>query len=211
MITRSFYFLRHGETDWNISGQVQGQLDIPLNDTGRAQAAETISCFSGLNLAAIVSSDLGRARETAEIVNASLGLPLFLEPGLRERIFGVMQGLGRGEIEARIAAGEVMEYGPPDVEGFSCPLGAEPLPVVEARVIAAIVHWQAMLDGPILFVAHGGPYRALQRTLFGKTISSPNAVPVHYDYIDGQWQLETLLRPDSTSIPRKLYHVKDLN
>lgn len=63
------YLVRHGQTDWNIEHRIQGQTDVPLNATGRAQAVELSEKLSNFNIQKIISSDLSRAKETAEIIN----------------------------------------------------------------------------------------------------------------------------------------------
>ncbi len=93
--------IRHGQTDWNAIGRWQGQADPPLNDTGRAQAQQIALELQPLKLDALVCSDLRRARETAEIVAAALGLRVALEPRLREVNLGDWQGLHLDEIRAR--------------------------------------------------------------------------------------------------------------
>ena len=85
--------VRHGETDWNAEGRLQGHTDTPLNDYGRRQAAALGEDLAGDGIDAVYSSDLARARETAEIVAGRLGLPVVLEPGLREKNWGSWEGL----------------------------------------------------------------------------------------------------------------------
>ncbi len=93
--------VRHGETDWNAQRRIQGQIDIPLNETGRQQAEATAKGLLGLPFAAIYSSDLQRAHDTAAAAAALLQLPVRPEPGLRERHYGEFQGLTQDEIKAR--------------------------------------------------------------------------------------------------------------
>ncbi|HYG70238.1 MAG TPA: histidine phosphatase family protein, partial [Anaeromyxobacteraceae bacterium] len=88
------FLVRHGETDWNVAGRWQGQTDIPLNEAGRAQARELARRMRGEGIATIAASDLLRARETAEIVAAELGLEVrILDHRLREQSFGAFEGL----------------------------------------------------------------------------------------------------------------------
>jgi probable phosphoglycerate mutase len=95
---RRILLARHGETAWNALGRLQGHTDIPLNETGRAQARALADGVAAAGIAAVVTSDLARARETGEIVAAALGLAApVIEPGLRERRFGVFEGLTRDE------------------------------------------------------------------------------------------------------------------
>src|SRR3982751_1044758 len=84
--------IRHGETAWNVDTRIQGQLDIPLNDTGRWQAAQLSQAIAHETLAAIYTSDLLRAHDTARAVAQVTGLTPVTDVGLRERAFGVFQG-----------------------------------------------------------------------------------------------------------------------
>src|SRR5208337_4271489 len=87
-----FWFLRHGETDWNAQGLSQGNVDIPLNPTGLAQARSAAGRLRNRGIATIVSSPLSRARVTAEIVGEALALPPQIDDDLREVRFGVQEG-----------------------------------------------------------------------------------------------------------------------
>src|SRR4051794_4070072 len=87
-----FWYLRHGETDWNAQGLSQGSIDIPLNPTGLAQARAAGELLRNRRIASIMSSPLSRARVTAEIVGEALGLPVTIEPDLREVSWGVQEG-----------------------------------------------------------------------------------------------------------------------
>lgn len=91
---------RHGQTDYNLGRRVQGQIDIPLNERGRAQAESAASVLAGLPISRIVASPLGRARETAETVARRLGMAVELDERLKERNFGSWEGLTAEEIQA---------------------------------------------------------------------------------------------------------------
>src|SRR4030067_2492051 len=95
--------IRHGETDWNVDGRWQGQADVPLNARGIAQAEETAQSLSNVKFAAIYSSDLARARQTAEALSRIVGLPVQTDARLREIHQGAWQGLRVPEIEAQYA------------------------------------------------------------------------------------------------------------
>jgi probable phosphoglycerate mutase len=90
---------RHGETDWNIAGILQGWIDVPLNDTGRRQAVELAESLAASRFTRICTSPLRRASETAEIIAKAWSLPhpTFHE-GLKERFFGVIQGKPKSEL-----------------------------------------------------------------------------------------------------------------
>jgi len=87
--------IRHGETDWNIAGKLQGREDIPLNETGAAQARDCASALAGANgtWAAVYTSPLSRAVRTAEIIAAALNVPVIADEALTERDFGKSSGL----------------------------------------------------------------------------------------------------------------------
>ena len=85
--------LRHGQTDWNIDLRLQGSTDIPLNDTGRAQALQAASVLNREDWDVIIASPLSRAKDTADIVAQELGMNVVIVPELIERSFGVAEGL----------------------------------------------------------------------------------------------------------------------
>lgn len=85
--------LRHGQTDWNIDLRLQGSTDIPLNDTGRAQALQAASVLNPEDWDVIIASPLSRAKDTADIVAKELGMNVIIVPELIERSFGVAEGL----------------------------------------------------------------------------------------------------------------------
>ena len=85
--------LRHGQTDWNIDLRLQGSTDIPLNDTGRAQALQAASVLNPEDWDVIIASPLSRAKDTADIIAKELGMNVVIVPELIERSFGVAEGL----------------------------------------------------------------------------------------------------------------------
>jgi broad specificity phosphatase PhoE len=89
---------RHGNTDWNANGRVQGQADVPLNQLGVRQAAEAAQLLLRLGPTAIVTSDLRRAADTAAALAAVTGLPVRSDPRLRERHFGAWQGMSMADV-----------------------------------------------------------------------------------------------------------------
>ena len=94
------YLFRHGETDWNRERRFQGHTDIPLNDLGREQARALLESMRELKLQVILTSDLLRAKETAQILNAELKLPLIISSELRECRIGDPEGKLRESIIA---------------------------------------------------------------------------------------------------------------
>ena len=95
------FLFRHGETDWNRAGRLQGHTDTPLNATGLAQAEALTERLRPYCLDAVVSSDLARAWTTGRIVAEGLGVPLISEPGLREANIGEAEGLYWPEVKSR--------------------------------------------------------------------------------------------------------------
>ncbi|PPK88180.1 putative phosphoglycerate mutase [Neolewinella xylanilytica] len=100
MMTR-IGFVRHGITDWNLENRIQGQTDIPLNDTGRKQAHALANRLKGEEWDVLYASDLIRARETAEIVAAAMGVSVRTDPRLREMNCGAVEGTTQEERIAR--------------------------------------------------------------------------------------------------------------
>jgi broad specificity phosphatase PhoE len=161
-----FWFLRHGETDWNARGISQGNVDIPLNATGLAQARAAAEKLRHRGIATIVASPLSRARVTAEIAGAALCLPVAVDPDLREVSFGVQEG--------QAMSGWFADW----VAGRFTPEGAETFPALRRRAVAAIDRAIA-LPPAVLVVAHGALFRALRAAMgIEPNIRTPNAVPI---------------------------------
>jgi broad specificity phosphatase PhoE len=142
--------VRHGETDWNADGRLQGQTDRPLTDFGRRQARELADELANEELAAVYSSDLSRARETAEIVAERLGLPVVLDPDLREKDWGSWEGLTAVERDRVEFVGESTE-------------------AHQARILRALrrIAERHPGDGSVLVVTHGGSMRRVQTATLG--------------------------------------------
>jgi 2,3-bisphosphoglycerate-dependent phosphoglycerate mutase len=177
--------VRHGETDWNRSGRIQGHTDIALNATGRWQAAQAAAALHDQGLDAIVSSDLSRARETAEAIAVACCLTVALDVGLRERSFGIHEGSTYAEVlAANPAQARHWQQRDPDFE----PAGGESLRRFHARAVAATRRLAAAHRGQqIALVAHGGVLDALYRAATGLPPEAPR-----------QWNL------DNASIHRLL-------
>jgi len=147
---------RHGETDWNREGRFQGWADPPLNATGRAQAVDLSVQLMAEELAAVYSSPLRRAYETAEVVAASRGLEPVTVDALREVDVGSWSGLSRAEIEQRFPEqyARWLDYG----QGWE---DGETYEQMVDRVVEALQKLAEARDGErILAVTHGGPMRA---------------------------------------------------
>ena len=154
---------RHGETDWNRDGRWQGLSDTRLNDLGREQAQ---ALAAGLDDAVdvVYSSDLARARETAEIVAARLGLELRLDPRLRERGFGAWEGLTSTEIEDRFAESHQRWLSGKGAGADD----AEPFAAFAARIHAFLEDAVGQHVGEtVLVIAHGGSIRVIHALATG--------------------------------------------
>ena len=179
----AFWFLRHGETDWNAQGLSQGRSDIPLNATGRAQAARAARTLAGMAFGSIVASPLSRARDTAAAVAASLGMQFSLDLDLREVGFGEQEGQPMGDwYDSWIA------------DAYT-PAGAETFAGLRARTVAAINRATA-LPGPVLVVAHGALWRAFRYEAgLASNVRTPNALPLFAEPPEpgrAEWRLTAL-------------------
>ncbi len=172
---------RHGETDWNREGRFQGHADPPLNDAGRAQAAALADALAADGIAAVYSSDLRRAAQTAEIVAARLGLPVRRHRGLREIDVGSWSGLTRAEVEQRFPDGFARWlHGDVGHDG-------ETREQLTRRVHAAVLEIAGAHAGQrVLVVTHGGAIRALQRVVLGEPLAAlGNCATTTFALVDG--------------------------
>jgi broad specificity phosphatase PhoE len=159
---------RHGESDWNRSHRWQGFTDRPLTDLGLRQAAELAVRLEETELNAVYSSDLQRARVTAEIVARSKSLEVHATPDLREVDVGSWSGLTRAQAEAQFHAGydRWLRGG----EGWN---DGETYEQMSERVVAAVQRIAALHDGGrVLVVAHGGSIRAVHASALGLDVHS---------------------------------------
>lgn len=161
---RVVYLARHGETDWNALGKLQGANDVPLNDRGRAQAEALGAALAEEGIVRAAASDLSRAKETATIAAASLDLSdLAFDADLRERSFGPFEGLTRNECAERFPdhwnAWQTNNVPPP---------GAEHAPLIVTRMKRAL-HRHFDRGGPLLVISHGGAMRLMLNDLTGRT------------------------------------------
>jgi broad specificity phosphatase PhoE len=162
---RRLVFWRHGRTTWNAEQRFQGQTDIPLDETGVAQAARAAKALARLQPSRIVTSDLSRARMTADQLSALTDLPVHPDPDLRETFAGEWEGLTRPELEERFGVQLSQWAAGADVR----PGGGETRVEVAARVVAAVKRSLEVVEpGQTLVVAtHGGAARAGIGALLG--------------------------------------------
>jgi alpha-ribazole phosphatase len=145
--------IRHGQTDWNLEGRYQGQSDVPLNEKGFEQARSLVGQLDGRSFAAIFSSDLMRARQTAEHIAKDLGLTVQIEPRLREINQGEWEGVLVDDIKARYA--EIWSQRTMDPANVRPP-GGETVREVAERVSAALDDISRLFPtGRVLIISHG--------------------------------------------------------
>ncbi len=163
--------IRHGETAWNVDTRIQGQLDIPLNETGRWQAHRLALALAGEPIAAVYSSDLLRAWDTALSVADAVGRPVVTDEGLRERGFGEFQGRTYAEIET-LWPDEALRWRQRDPH--FAPPGGESLVALRERVARTAHALAARHAGEqIVMVGHGGVMDVLYRIATGQDIQAP--------------------------------------
>lgn len=158
--------VRHGETDWNKQGILQGWLDVPINALGRRQAGELAASVAGVGFSTVWCSPLARARETAEIVARHLRLPAPLpHPGLKEKNFGAVQGIPKDELATLNPAllEQILRRNPAAVF-----VGGESMDEFADRVMDAfetIGNYAA--SGPQLVITHGWVMDVVTRQILG--------------------------------------------
>lgn len=152
-------YIRHGETEWNLSGKYQGQTDVALSPRGTQQAEQLAAHFPVKNIEAVYTSDLSRARRTAEIIAAPFGLAPVPKKELRELNFGAWEGLRYDEITERWPA--IMEDFFRHPDRMEIPAG-ETFAAVQQRATACIeALCEKHKDAAIAVVAHGAILRTL--------------------------------------------------
>lgn len=181
LIEQSFYYVRHGETAYNKEDRLQGLLDIPLNDTGIAQAHAAKRLFEGVEIGSVVCSPLIRARRTAEIICEVLDKPITIIHELHECNLGVQDGDPRGQWYDDWKAGHLTID------------GAETHDDLLTRSLKAINRALAENPGPVLIVAHGGVYKTvLPHTGLHRDYRLPNCLPLLHrppQGEDGTWRV----------------------
>jgi probable phosphoglycerate mutase len=160
-------FVRHGETDWNVEGRLQGQRDVPLNANGRSQARRNGEIIRRQIPEALgfdfIASPLSRTRETMEILRAAMGLEpkgYAIDPRLLEITFGELEGLTYRDIETREPGWSEARHA--DKWNY-LPPGGESYHMLSVRIIG----WLQTVTAPAVVVAHGGVGRVLRAHLLG--------------------------------------------
>jgi broad specificity phosphatase PhoE len=181
---------RHGQSDWNQEKRWQGHADRPLSERGREQAQALADRLAHIELDAVYSSDLERARDTAAVVAENQGLELHQLPELREVDVGSWSGLTRAEAEERFPEGFARWR-----DGYPGWKDGETYEAMTDRVIAAVKSIATEhQDGRILIVSHGGPIRAIHAEALGLDVHAyrrlrpvePNARLSAVCFVDGR-------------------------
>ncbi len=178
ILRKPFYYIRHGETDWNRQAICMGSKDIPLNLLGIAQAESAANMLKTKRIDHIVTSPLSRATKTGEIIASHLKKPMTVIDDLKECCWGTQeaQPIDDGTLYQKWLKGESSE-------------GSERICDFEARVVRG---FRAALDRPgiVLMISHRGVYSAIQRILNWPLIKLKNCVPIYHrplEYSKQSW------------------------
>jgi probable phosphoglycerate mutase len=164
--------VRHGETAWNAEKRIQGHTDIALAESGLAQAEAVARCLPRQSVSALYTSDLLRASQTAACIGNVLGLPLSLLPSLRERCYGIFEGLTYDEARARYPVDfHALEMRDPD---YAFPEGGESLRQLHARVTGQLRRLAMDHSGQlVVLVTHGGVLDIVNRFVRDNPLDTP--------------------------------------
>lgn len=175
IVKAPFYYIRHGETDWNAQNKAMGQADIPLNANGISQALSARKRLVGCKIASICHSPLSRAKQTAELINQVLSVPLIEVENLREFDLGPYQGTIKEQWFQDWRKGHILP-GTESYEGFI------------DRALRGIAEALTAI-GPVLIVAHGGVYWALEQLVQSGKKEIPNCTPLFCTPLtEGRWK-----------------------
>lgn len=161
-----FYFIRHGETDWNRRNIIMGSMDIPLNELGLKQAHDASRLLENEHFDIIISSPRIRARQTAEIIARRINKPIIFEEGIVERTYGEAEGKPVDPTKSLF-------------DDAHTPLGAESASAFQQRVIETVSALLLKEKLPLI-VSHGGVFKALTHSFGYETLSSANCVPFFF-------------------------------
>ncbi|GGL85211.1 histidine phosphatase family protein [Nakamurella endophytica] len=195
-VTSTLYLVRHGESTWNVAGRVQGQADAArLTARGREQVRAAAARLAGVGARRLVTSDLARARETADIVGAATGLDPWPTPLLREMDLGRWQGLPSDEAAARWA--DLAADDPWTPDDRRRPPGGESTADVRARVAALLASpLVTEVDGAVVLVSHGDTIRVAVSYLLGEVPAEPEVAEDAEDADEGGWSRGGAADPD---------------
>jgi phosphoserine phosphatase len=195
--------VRHGATEWNVHKRAQGHADIDLTNEGRAQAIHAANELVHTEIAAVYSSDLKRARETAEVIARSHGLQVIVDPDFREIDQGDWEGLTVDEIRERWPE----LWGP--ARHFNARPNGETPQQVRARSLKALQRAvEANAGGTIVIVSHGGTIRWMSAEALGyddrrsariRGLGNGGIVCIDADFDDGTMKLHGYSRWDGAT------------
>jgi broad specificity phosphatase PhoE len=170
MVVTTLHLVRHGQSEWNLSRRLQGQVaHVPLTPLGLEQARTAARALAGRNIAAVHSSDLLRARQTADVIGTELGLSVHLDDGLREQAYGTLEGLP----SADVLADAPYDFADPE----ACAPGGESIRDVHDRVGRCLARYLRRYAGrECVLVSHGDAIRIGLAWLAGR---EPADVPWH--------------------------------
>ncbi|MBK7463103.1 MAG: histidine phosphatase family protein [Betaproteobacteria bacterium] len=187
--------VRHGETEWNAARRIQGQIDIGLNETGLRQAEAAGRWLKMAGIMALYSSDLKRARTTAEAIGQARGLVPVLVPEMRERRYGTFEGLTYDEAKVKYPEGYAAFEGRNADYSFE---NGESLHAMFERVTSRLKEIAAAHAGQnVVVVLHGGVLDIINRFARGNSLEAPrdflipNAGLNWIAAVDGKWHIET--------------------
>ena len=187
-----FFIVRHGETLWNRERRIQGQGNSELSAAGLRQATAVARHLATAGCTRLVSSDLGRTVQTAQPIAAATGLHLETDAGLRERAFGIFEGLTADQIRARYPDDHARwQLRKPD---YGIP-GGESLVQLSDRVRGALEALARASSGKVIIVTHGGVLDALYRIAANAALDAPrtwqllNASVNQIEVERDKWQL----------------------
>ncbi|CDO58806.1 Phosphoglycerate mutase family [Candidatus Phaeomarinobacter ectocarpi] len=146
-----FFYLRHGQTDWNVEGRCQGQTDIPMNAAGEVEVAASVARLPMGEIARIIASPLTRTQQSARHASDRLGLPVELDDDLKEAFWGDAEGKADTSWRPAWCAGKTL-------------FGAEPFSDFAHRMVRGVTRALAQ-EGTPLIVGHGGAYWAIEQAL----------------------------------------------
>lgn len=187
--------IRHGETEWNSAGRFQGHLDSALSQDGLAQARALAERLAAERFDLLLSSDLGRALQTAHAIAARSGHEVLIEPRLRERNMGIFQGLTAAEAQARYPE-EYARFRSHDPD-YAIP-GGESMRRLFERCVACFAELAQRYPGMTLAsVTHGGVLAVLYRHATAMPLTAPRDFPLHntgvnrFRHRQGAWELHS--------------------
>jgi broad specificity phosphatase PhoE len=198
MRERRVLLVRHGQSTWNADGRWQGQADVPLSALGREQARGAAVAVARLAPVRLVTSDLARARQTADLV-VPPGIDIEIDGSWRERDAGKWTGLTRAEIDERFPGWLAERRSPPDFEGDES--------LLERTVPALGRLLEGDEPGTILVMTHGGVIRTLERHHEAPSVPVPNLGGRWFHAVDGDVVLgerEILVDPDAITVPDQI-------